>query len=338
MAAGSFSSGIRSAGSAIMNFGKNSLVAAKNAAKIAAASTLNGLKNASKFVLDFGKSSLKAAANIARTTVAIVANTAKTVALKTAQFAVMAAQKTWTGVMIAFNAVMDANPIALIIIGIAALIAIIIVIVTHWKTVVQWVKTFWQWLLHLKDGVLIAISAFAPFIGLPILIIKHWSQIVTWFHTFTSKMSSVGHDIVSGLWNGISGMGGWLASKIGGFVSSHITGPFKHILGIHSPSKVFAEHGMYIVQGLAQGIDDNKNVAENSVKGLAKKAMDGMSGIRGTSSNGVNGKDQPIIIQIYAQPHHDEEAIADKVVKKLGKVSRKMSMNSGARLNVQSMG
>lgn len=56
----------------------------------------------------------------------------------------------WNGItkaaaiaQLAFNAVMDANPIALIVIAIAGLIAVIALLVTHWKQVTDWIQVNW---------------------------------------------------------------------------------------------------------------------------------------------------------------------------------------------------
>lgn len=63
-----------------------------------------------------------------------------------------------------------------------------------------------------------------------------------------------GRDIITGIWNGIQAMGGWLWSQVTGFVDRYITGPVKAALGIHSPSQVMADEvGRQIPAGVAQG-------------------------------------------------------------------------------------
>jgi hypothetical protein len=61
-------------------------------------------------------------------------NTIATIANKVASTAAAAASKVWAGAQWLLNAALDANPIGLIVVGIAALIAIIVVIATktHW--------------------------------------------------------------------------------------------------------------------------------------------------------------------------------------------------------------
>lgn len=70
--------------------------------------------------------------------------------------------KVATAAQVAFNAVMDANPIALVIIAIAALAVGIYELVTHWKTVIAWVKEAWQtigtWLVNLWQSIVTSIT------------------------------------------------------------------------------------------------------------------------------------------------------------------------------------
>lgn len=53
-------------------------------------------------------------------------------------------------------------------------------------------------------------------------------------------MLSIGSNIVSGIWNGISNFIGCIASKVRGFARGILDG-MRSVLGIHSPSKVFEQ-------------------------------------------------------------------------------------------------
>jgi hypothetical protein len=59
-----------------------------------------------------------------------------------------------------FNVAMDANPVALVVIGIVALIAVIVLLVTHWKAVVEWVTKAWDAVSKFVGGVGSAIGNF----------------------------------------------------------------------------------------------------------------------------------------------------------------------------------
>lgn len=64
----------------------------------------------------------------------------------------------------------------------------------------------------------------------------------------------VGKDIVRGLWEGIKAMGAWLGEKVSSFFSGIVDG-VKGVLGIHSPSRVFAGIGQNMALGLGQGFE-----------------------------------------------------------------------------------
>ena len=64
----------------------------------------------------------------------------------------------------------------------------------------------------------------------------------------------VGKDIVRGLWEGIKLMASWIGEKISGFVGGLVDG-VKGVLGIHSPSRVFAGIGQNMALGLGQGFE-----------------------------------------------------------------------------------
>ena len=72
-----------------------------------------------------------------------------------------------------------------------------------------------------------------------------------------SQMMSVGHNIVTGVWNGICNAAGWFKSQVKSFFSGIVDGA-KSALGIHSPSRVFAkEVGRWIPPGVGSGIEDS---------------------------------------------------------------------------------
>lgn len=64
----------------------------------------------------------------------------------------------------------------------------------------------------------------------------------------------VGKNIVRGLWEGIKAMASWLSDKVKGFVGGVVDG-VKGVLGIHSPSRVFAGIGQNMALGLGQGFE-----------------------------------------------------------------------------------
>lgn len=65
----------------------------------------------------------------------------------------------------------------------------------------------------------------------------------------------IGAEIVKGLWEGIKSLGSWIKEKVSGFFSG-IVDSVKGLLGIHSPSRVFAGIGGNMALGLGEGFDD----------------------------------------------------------------------------------
>ena len=64
----------------------------------------------------------------------------------------------------------------------------------------------------------------------------------------------VGKNIVRGLWGGIKSMASWIGDKVSSFVGGIVDG-VKGVLGIHSPSRVFAGIGQNMALGLGQGFE-----------------------------------------------------------------------------------
>ena len=93
-----------------------------------------------------------------------------------------------------------------------------------------------------------------------------------------SWLKSAGGDLIRGLWNGIKDIGGWLHGKIKGFFDGAV-GWAKDILGIHSPSRRFAELGVYVGQGFGNGIDSMAGQVAASARGLGQAAIDAVDGM-----------------------------------------------------------
>lgn len=95
--------------------------------------------------------------------------------------AIRVATLAWQGAQWLLNIAMDANPVGVIVVGIAALVVGIVLLITKWKQIITWLKQAWQWFTHLNIKIQALLALFAPFIGLPVLIISHWKPIETFF-------------------------------------------------------------------------------------------------------------------------------------------------------------
>lgn len=91
-----------------------------------------------------------------------------------------------------------------------------------------------------------------------------------------SEAEANGKAIPDGVSRGVQNNQGGVLGVIGGFANS-ISNTFKKILGIASPSKVFAEAGKWIDLGLAKGIENNEGAVENATRSLSDAVMDNLS-------------------------------------------------------------
>lgn len=84
--------------------------------------------------------------------------------------------------------------------------------------------------------------------------LKMVDTIVKAFVDSLPDIIEVGKDIVRGVWEGITALGSWLYDKVSGFFGGIVDG-VKGMLGIHSPSRVFAGIGQNMALGLGQGFE-----------------------------------------------------------------------------------
>lgn len=83
------------------------------------------------------------------------------------------------------------------------------------------------------------------------------AELVNGFVEGLPDIIEVGKQIVNGLWEGIKSLGSWLGDKVSGFFGDMVDG-VKDFLGIHSPSRVFASIGEFMMEGLAIGMENSK--------------------------------------------------------------------------------
>lgn len=113
----------------------------------------------------------------------------------------------------------------------------------------------------------------------------------------------IGRNIVQGLKDGIAGMWDnikdWFNEKVNSLV-----GGVKRILGIHSPSKVFAGIGGFMAEGLGEGFSDEFAAVKNDIEGsmnfdagtitadanIGRNYTSGSYGAASTSGGGDSGR------------------------------------------------
>lgn len=99
------------------------------------------------------------------------------------------------------------------------------------------------------------------------------NTVINIFKPIVNKIKSVGSDMIEGLWNGISDKVDWIVEKVKGF-SESVLGAIKGFFGIHSPSRVMRDEvGKMLAEGLAEGIEDNADVAEAAAEDMGKAVL-----------------------------------------------------------------
>ena len=90
-------------------------------------------------------------------------------------------------------------------------------------------------------------------------------ELVNGFVEGLPDIIDVGKQIIEGLWEGIKSMASWISDKVSGFVGGIVDG-VKGVLGIHSPSRVFAGIGENMALGLGEGWNDEYGRISKNIK------------------------------------------------------------------------
>lgn len=105
-----------------------------------------------------------------------------------------------------------------------------------------------------------------------------------------------GKNLMDGLKNGIENAKEKVTSTVNDVADNVVSG-FKSLLGINSPSRVFADFGRYIDEGLVQGIKKYASKVSDSTTYMGNKAVNGMAGAINQIRDLINGdiETQPTI-------------------------------------------
>lgn len=270
-----------------------------------------GLKTVSAAIDGFntvGKGIGKVAEFMSKFSIQATIATAKTVAMTVASKLAAAGQ--WL-----LNIAMNANPIGLIVTGIALLIGAFILLWNNcegfrnfwiglWDGIVKYFNIAKDWIIDVfTQKIPNAINNMMTFFrNLPSNIwkflldvvnkVKNWgvdlarkgieaaqnllNSIINTIKELPRKMLDIGKNLVQGLWNGISNMVGWIKEKIQGFGESVLNG-LKSFFGIASPSKLMRDKvGKFIAQGIGVGFSNEIANVEKSMVGEMENLTDSL--------------------------------------------------------------
>ena len=100
------------------------------------------------------------------------------------------------------------------------------------------------------------------------------------------RVMSIGADIVTGLWNGISSGWGWLKDKVSSLATSLLDAA-KDALGINSPSTEFRDEvGRWGPPGIAEGFDD---AMPDAIKDMEAQAEDMVASMQAAVKSNMRG-------------------------------------------------
>ena len=144
-----------------------------------------------------------------------------------------------------------------------------------WNAIKTALKAAWR---NIIDAMRDAVSGMLEFVrSIP-------GKITDALGNLGSLLWDAGTDVVEGLWNGIKSMGGWLVDKISSWVADVLPGPVAKVLGLASPSRLFAEYGEDVVRGLMQGIDGKKRELQGTARSMASMLRAGAEPVFGGAS------------------------------------------------------
>jgi phage-related protein len=114
------------------------------------------------------------------------------------------------------------------------------------------------------------------------------SAIVQGLGKAVTSVVDIGKNIVKGLWEGIKSLGNWIKDKVSDFFSGIVDGA-KNLLGIHSPSTVFAGIGKNMGEGIGIGFDKAMNTVVQDMQKAIPTEFEIDAGLK-TGASGITGK------------------------------------------------
>lgn len=238
------------------------------------------------------------------------------------------------GALMWIGRLMLANPIG---VAIAALATAAYLLYANWDQVKTYFGSLWA---ELKQdagdgigGILRILLNFSP-LG---IFYRAFAGVMSYFGIeLPSKFTSFGGMILDGLVNGLTAGLGKVKTAITGVGDSTIDW-FKEKLGIHSPSRVFAELGGFTMAGLTQGLSGSEAGPMQAIAGIGKRlaqaaalsvgvtgsagaiAVDARPPISAASTPAVHMAGDQVSINVYPTPGMDAAAIARAVAAEMDK-------------------
>jgi phage-related protein len=176
-----------------------------------------------------------------------------------------------------------------------------------------------------RSAVADAIGGIVTFVrGLP-------GRIVSGLGNIGRTLYQSGRDLIEGFIRGLRDMAGRVVSAIKEFILDKVPGPIKRFLGISSPSRVMAEIGRNIGEGLVAGIDSSRDmvaaamgrlvpvpataVIRPAVAALAEGTF--TATVSGGRATGGGGPGAPVTVNVYPRAGQSEYEIGRVTAREL---------------------
>lgn len=240
------------------------------------------------------------------------------------------------------------NPIGLAVMAIAAAAYLIY---KYWDPIKAYFLGLWAEVKEGFNGGFAGIAAlilnFSP-LG---LFYRAFAGVMNYFGVeMPGKFSEFGTMLMQGMVQGITNGLTAVKGAITGAADSSITW-FKEKLGIHSPSRVFAELGGYTMAGLEQGLTNNQQGPLTAVNNMGKQmaaagaigfgdtgsaiAMDNRPPLSANAGSGIVVQGDTIEINISATPGTDTDGLRNMLNQLLDERERAKAARIRSRLGDQ---
>ncbi|WP_256659457.1 phage tail tape measure protein [Pseudomonas sp. H9] len=257
----------------------------------------------------------------------------------------------WVGKAVLFiGRALLMNPIGL---AVAAIAGAAYLIYKNWEPIKAFFLGLWTQIQtgfnSGLSGILGLIANFSP-IG---LFYSAFAAVMNYFGVdLPAQFTGFGSMLIDGLVNGITNKLGAVKEAITGAGESTI-GWFKEKLGIHSPSRVFAELGGFTMAGLEQGLAGNQSGPLGAVTNLSKQLTDAGAFAIGAGAQGMDIDNRPplsaappagqnagassslppMVFNIHPSAGMDEQALAKLVAAEVAKIQRSNQARSRSALS-----
>jgi hypothetical protein len=119
-------------------------------------------------------------------------------------------------------------------------------------------------------------------------VIGTWTKVTDFLNGLVPGMGEVATAIMQGLIGGIVNAGPAVVNAMIGVAKGAINAA-KSVLGIASPSKVFADIGGYTGEGFAEGVDDSAGMAQDAMAAMVEPPDAGAAGFSAMASGAASG-------------------------------------------------